>query len=72
MTTAVWVAPLGAVMVVISETVPETPAENAGAETPLEDPGTEAPAESGGGQELPPAEEPPAQDLAVDDPAQAV
>jgi hypothetical protein len=25
MTTAVWVAPLGAVMVVISETVPETP-----------------------------------------------
>ena len=55
-----------------AETVPETPAENAGAETPLEDPGTEAPAESGGGQELPPAEEPPAQDLAVDDPAQAV
>ena len=55
-----------------AETVPETPAENAGAETPLEDPGTEAPAGSGGGQELPPAEEPPAQDLAVDDPAQAV
>ena len=55
-----------------AETVPETPAENAGAETPLEDPGTEAPAESGGGQELPPAEEPPAQDLTVDDPAQAV
>ena len=55
-----------------AETVPETPAENTGAETPLEDPGTEAPAESGGGQELPPAEEPPAQDLTVDDPAQAV
>lgn len=46
-----------------AETVPETPAENTGAETPLEDPGTEAPAESGGGQETPPTEELPSQDL---------
>ena len=46
-----------------AETVPETPAENTGAETPLEDPGTEAPAESGGGQEPPPTEELPSQDL---------
>ena len=54
-----------------AETVPETPAEHAGAETPLEDPGTTAPAEPGGGQEFPPTEEPPAQDLAAD-PSQAV
>lgn len=55
-----------------AETVPETPAEHAGAETPLEDPGITAPAEPGGGQELPPTEEPPAQDLAAADPSQAV
>lgn len=53
-----------------AETVPETPAENTGAETPLEDPGTEAPAESGGGQEPPPAEELPSQDLEAAGPSQ--
>ena len=53
-----------------AETVPETPAENTGAETPLEDPGTEAPAESGGGQETPPTEELPSQDLEAAGPSQ--
>lgn len=53
-----------------AENVPETPAENTGAETPLEDPGTEAPAESGGGQEPPPAEELPSQDLEAAGPSQ--
>ena len=53
-----------------AETVPETPAENTGAETPLEDPGTKAPAESGGGQETPPTEELPSQDLEAAGPSQ--
>lgn len=53
-----------------AETVPETPAENTGAETPLEDPGTEAPAESGGGQETPPTEKLPSQDLEAAGPSQ--
>ena len=53
-----------------AEPVPETPAENTGAETPLEDPGTEAPAESGGGQETPPTEELPSQDLEAAGPSQ--
>ncbi len=53
-----------------AENVPETPAENTGAETPLEDPGTEAPAESGGGQETPPTEELPSQDLEAAGPSQ--
>ena len=53
-----------------AETVPETPAENTGAETPLEDPGTEVPAESGGGQETPPTEELPSQDLEAAGPSQ--
>lgn len=44
-----------------AETVPETP---------LEDPGTEAPAESGGGQETPPTEELPSQDLEAAGPSQ--
>ena len=53
-----------------AETVPETPAAKTRAETPREDPGTEAPAESGGGQETPPTEELPSQDLEAAGPSQ--
>lgn len=55
-----------------AETVPETPRKTRGQRRPLEDPGTEAPAGSRRRTGAPSRGEPPAQDLAVDDPAQAV